>query len=186
MGYAGQIASGTIRPGDLITVLPSGRRTRVKSLSSYDGDLPEAFAPMSVTLTIEDEIDISRGDMLTAPNAPPGVAQRLEASLVWMDEQPLRLGQSYLAKHTARQVRATVPAIGYKVDIRTLERLEASELHLNEIAVVTLETQKPLFFDPYSENRVTGSFILIDPVSNATVAAGMIRGASMTTPAGDA
>jgi bifunctional enzyme CysN/CysC/sulfate adenylyltransferase subunit 1 len=177
-GYAGQIASGTIRPGDLITVLPSGRRTRVKSLSSYDGDLPEGFAPMSVTLTIEDEIDISRGDMLTAPNAPPGVAQRLEASLVWMGEQPLRLGQSYLAKHTARQVRATIPAISYKVDVRTLERLDAAELHLNEIAVVTLETQKPLFFDPYSENRATGSFILIDPVSNATVAAGMIRGAS--------
>ncbi len=175
-GYAGQIASGTVRPGDKLLILPSGRTTTVKSLASFDGDLKEAFAPMSVTLTIADEIDISRGDMLVSPIQPPHVAHRLETALVWMDEQPLRLGRPYLIKHTTSQIRASVVAIQYRIDINTLEHVPSSELRLNEIAVVTLETQRPLLFDRYCSNRNTGAFILIDPVSNATVAAGMIRG----------
>ncbi|MBV8817680.1 MAG: sulfate adenylyltransferase subunit CysN [Acidobacteriaceae bacterium] len=175
-GYAGQIASGSIRVGDPLLILPSGRTTTVESIVTYDGELKEAFAPMSVTLTIPDEIDISRGDMLVPPSQPPLSTQGLDASLVWMDSQPMRLGRSYLLKHTTSQMRASVTAIHYRVDVNTMQHRSAEELQLNEIAVVTLETQRPLLFDPYCANRATGSFILIDPVSNATAAAGMIRG----------
>jgi bifunctional enzyme CysN/CysC/sulfate adenylyltransferase subunit 1 len=175
-GFAGQIASGRVRPGDPLLILPSGKTTTVKSISSFDGDLAEAFAPMSVTLTIADEIDISRGDMLVSPEQPPAATQSLEASLVWMDSQPLRLGRSYALKHTTAQLRASVGSIHYRVDVNTLRHHSAQELQLNEIAVVTIDTQRPLLFDPYRTNRYTGSFILIDPVSNATAAAGMILG----------
>ena len=177
-GYAGQIASGTLRPGDAVAILPSGRKTTVQSLVTFEGELAQAFSPMSVTVTLPEEIDISRGDMFVSPAQPPQVAREMEASLVWMDAQPLRLGRPYLVKHTTQQIRASVPRIAYKIDVNTLEHQPAQELKLNEIAVVTLETQRPLFFDPYSVNRRTGSFVLIDVVSNATVAAGMIRGAA--------
>jgi sulfate adenylyltransferase large subunit len=177
-GYAGRLASGSLRLGEQVMILPSRRITTVRTLPSLEGDLDEVFAPMSVTVTIAEEIDISRGDMLVSPQNPPEVAQRLEASLVWMDAQPLRLGRSYLVKHTTSQVRASVTEIRHRIDINTLEHQETRELRLNEIAVVTLETQRPLFFDSYAENRITGSFILIDPVSNATAAAGMLRGAA--------
>ena len=177
-GYAGRIASGTVRVGEQVMVLPSRRITTVAGLPSFDGDHEQVVAPMSVTVTIADEIDLSRGDMLVTPESPPGVAQRLAASLVWMDTQPLRLGRSYLVKHTTALVRASVTEIRHRIDVNTLEHQETRELRLNEIAAVTLETQRPLFFDSYSENRITGSFILIDPVSNATAAAGMIRGAA--------
>ena len=175
-GYAGQIAAGTLQPGDPVLVLPSGRITQVQSISSLNGDLEAAYAPMSVNVTLADEIDISRGDMLVSPQQPPLVGQLIEASLVWMDTNPLRIGRSYLVKHTTRQIRASVVAIDYKIDINSLEHIPANELYLNEIAVVRLEAQRPLFFDPYRVNRITGSFILIDALSNATVAAGMIRG----------
>lgn len=175
-GYAGQIDSGTIRPGDPILVLPSGHTTTVKSVVAYEGELSEAFAPMSTTLTLTEEIDISRGDMLVEPGHPPTMAQRMDASLVWMDGQPLRPGRAYVVKHTTSQLRGSITRIYYKVDVNTLEHLPTQELQLNEIGLVRLETQKPLFFDPYRTNRGTGSFILIDPVSNATVAAGMLRG----------
>jgi sulfate adenylyltransferase large subunit len=175
-GYAGQVASGSVRPGDAVRILPSGRITTVQSLDALGGDPLEAFAPMSITLTLAGEFDISRGDMLVAPNAAPTMARRFNAHLVWMSEQPLRVGRAYILKHTTRQIRARVIAIEHKIDINTLAPLAATELALNEIAVATLETQHPLYFDAYRENRITGSFILIDTASNATVAAGMIIG----------
>ena len=174
-GYAGQIAAGTLHPGDKVLVLPSGRTTQVESITSFGGELEAAHAPMSVNVTLADEIDISRGDMLVSPQQPPSIGHQIEASLVWMDTSPLRIGRSYLVKHTTRQIRASVTAIDYKIDINTLEHVPAKELYLNEIAVIRLEAQRPLFFDPYRVNRITGSFILIDALSNATVAAGMIR-----------
>ncbi|HUS06330.1 MAG TPA: sulfate adenylyltransferase subunit CysN, partial [Bryobacteraceae bacterium] len=173
-GYAGQLASGVIRPGDPVMVLPSGRTSKVKSIVAFDGDLAEAHPPMSVTVCLEDEIDISRGDMLVSPSRMPHVSRRLESMIVWMHADPMQVDKPYLLKHTTQQVRATVTAVLNRIDIHTLAKDEAAELQLNEIGSVALETHKPLFFDAYKENRATGSFILIDPVTNATVAAGMI------------
>jgi len=173
-GYAGQISSGTIRPGDPIMVLPSGRTSRVKSITTFDGDLPMAHAPMSVTVCLEDELDISRGDMLVPPARMPHASRRLEAMVVWMHSTPLELQKDYLVKHTTQQVRANVTSILHRVDINTLAKIPAQRLELNEIAAVSLETHKPLFFDPYRQNRMTGSFIFIDPVTNSTLGAGMI------------
>jgi sulfate adenylyltransferase large subunit len=175
-GYAGQLAAGSVRPGDAVMVLPSRRTSRVKSVTTYDGDLAEAFPKMAVAITLEDELDVSRGDMLVAPQAPPQVSRNLEATVVWMHATPLAPGRHYLLKHTTHVVTAFVRAVDHKVDIDTLERVPARELGLNEIGVVQLETHRPLYFDPYTENRTTGGFILIDPLTNATVAAGMIRG----------
>jgi sulfate adenylyltransferase subunit 1 (EFTu-like GTPase family) len=175
-GYAGQVASGVIHPGDEVMVLPSGRRSRIKSILSFDGELPYAFPPMSVTVCLEDDIDISRGDMLVPPSHSPHVTRRIDARIVWMDEQEMEIGRTYLLKHTSQTVKASVSAIRYSVDIASLEKQPASRLHLNDIGAVVIETQKPLFCDPYRRNRATGSFILIDPMTNATVAAGMITG----------
>jgi sulfate adenylyltransferase large subunit len=175
-GYAGSVASGVVKPGDPVMVLPSGRISRVKSIGTYEGDLTEAFPPMSVALCLEDEIDISRGDMLVPPSHPPHVARRIDARLVWMDQQKLEIGRQYLLRHTSQTVRATVETVRYRVNINTLEKESGCALGLNDIGAVVLETQKPIFCDPYRRNRVTGSFILIDPMSNATVAAGMITG----------
>ncbi len=158
-GYAGQLQSGTIRVGDAVTVWPSGRTTAIKRIVTFDGDLQEAFAPMSVTLTLEDEIDISRGDMLVS--GPVQVAQRFEADIVWMDERPLDPKRMYLLKHTSRVVTADVA--------RTLE--------LNGIGQATVSTSRPLIFDAYQDNRFTGAFVLIDPATNFTAGAGMIRAA---------
>jgi len=176
-GYAGQIASGTIRPGDEVRVLPSGRSARVKEIATFDGNLREAFAPMSVTLTLDHEIDISRGNMLVrADETAPAVARSFDAMLVWMNDAALEPGRSYLLKHTTRQVRATVRNVRCRVDVNTLDSEAARELKLNEIGVVTVDVARPIFLDSYQENRTTGAFILIDPLSNATLAAGMIRG----------
>ena len=155
-GYAGQIASGTIRPGDWITVSPSGRQSRIKRIVTWDGDLTVAHAPMSVTLTLEDEVDVSRGDLLTA--TPLHSARRLEANVVWMDERPLDPSRLYLLKHATRTVTAELD----------------SKLGLNDIGLVTVTASRPVVFDPYDENRTTGSFIIIDPATNATAGAGMI------------
>jgi sulfate adenylyltransferase large subunit len=182
-GYAGQVASGTIRPGDTVMVLPSGRSTRVKSIPSYDGDQPEAFAPMSVTVCLEDELDISRGDMLVHPQHLPRTSRRFEAKVVWMSEQPLRLNQAYVIKHTTQQVTANFTTLHYKVDVNTLAQVSAGELRINEIGVVSLEANRPLYFDSYRLNRLTGSFIVIDPLSNATLAAGMLEEAQTEAPA---
>jgi sulfate adenylyltransferase subunit 1 (EFTu-like GTPase family) len=175
-GYAGQIASGIVKPDDTITVLPSGRSSRVKSIVTYEGELSCAFPPMSVTLCLEDEIDISRGDMLVPPSHQPHVVRRLDARLVWMHERKLEIGHGYLLKHAAQTVRATVDAVRYRVNVNTLEKEPGAELGLNDIGAVVIQTQKPIFCDPYRRNRATGSFILIDPMTNATVGAGMITG----------
>jgi hypothetical protein len=175
-GYAGQVASGVVRPGDPVMVMPSRRTSHVKSIVSYDGELRCGFPPMSITLCLEDEIDISRGDMLVPPSHPPHSTRRLDARLVWMHEQKLEIGHNYLLKHTTQTVRATVDTLRYRVNINTLDKEEATSLGLNDIGAVVIETQKSIFCDPYRRNRATGSFILIDLMTNATVAAGMITG----------
>jgi sulfate adenylyltransferase subunit 1 len=174
-GFAGRVASGVIRPGDNVVALPSGRGTRVRAIVSYDGDLAEAFAPMPVTLQLEDEIDLSRGDMLVSPENGPRVSKRFRAMLVWLHETPLEVGRTYLVKHTARQTKIRALQIRHRVNVNTLEQEMATQLNMNDIASVEFETHLPLFFDPYASNRATGSFILIDAVSNATVGAGMIQ-----------
>jgi sulfate adenylyltransferase subunit 1 len=174
-GFAGQVAGGVIRPGDSVTALPSGQRSRVESIVTYDGPMAEAFFPMSVTLKLEDEIDLSRGDMLVAPDSPPQLSQRFTAAMVWLHAQPLQTGRTYLIKQSARQVPGRVTRIRHRVNIHTLEPEAAKRLDMNDIAAVELETNSPLFFDAYDRNRTTGSFIVIDPLTNATLGAGMIR-----------
>jgi sulfate adenylyltransferase large subunit len=173
-GYAGQVASGVIRKGDAVMVLPSGRTSRVKSIVTLDGDVDEAFPPMSVTVCLEDEIDISRGDMLVTAARMPHVSRRFEAMVVWMHQTPLQIDRPYLLKHTTQQITATVTAVQHKIDVNTQSEVEASGLELNEIGAVSIETHKPLFFDGYRKNRTTGSFVLIDAVTNVTLGAGMI------------
>jgi sulfate adenylyltransferase large subunit len=174
-GFAGQVASGVIRPGDPVMSLPSEQKSRVRSIATFDGDAPEAFLPMSVTLTLEDEIDLSRGDMLVSPGHPPRVSRHFEAMVVWFNAEPAEPGRSYLLKHTSRTVRAKALKIRYRVNVNTLVQEPVNSLQMNDIAYVEFETVSPLFFDPYTQNRITGSFILIDPISNATLGAGMIR-----------
>ncbi len=183
-GFAGQIASGVLAPGDEVLALPSQQRTRVKSIASFDGDLTEAFSPMSITLTLEDEIDLSRGDMLVSPDEAPEASRRFEAMIVWMHPQPMQLSQNFLLKHTTRTTRAQALRILHRVNISTLRNEPSRQLQMNDIASVELQTVAPLFFDGYESNRTTGSFILIDPISNATVAAGMIR-RNLAESAGD-
>ena len=173
-GFAGQIAGGVIRPGDPVVALPSGQRSRIQSIVTYDGSLSGACSPMSVTLDLEDEIDLSRGDMLVSPGSLPQVSRRFTATVVWMHTQPLEIGRTYLLKQTTRQIRGKVAAIRHRVNINTLEPEPAERLHINDIASVEVETSSPLFFDSYQQNRATGSFILIDPLMNATLGAGMI------------
>jgi sulfate adenylyltransferase large subunit len=175
-GYAGQMASGVLKPGDSVMVLPSGRTSRVKSIVTYDGEVARAFPPMSVTVCLEDEVDVSRGNMLVPPSHPPHITRCIDARLVWMGNQPLDLRRQYIIKHTTQSVKAQVRFIRYRVNVNTLERSPASELSLNEIGTVVIDTHSPLFVDQYRRNRITGSFVLVDPVSNATVAAGMVTG----------
>jgi bifunctional enzyme CysN/CysC/sulfate adenylyltransferase subunit 1 len=174
-GFAGQISGGTVRPGDAVMALPSRQTTRVQSIVTFDGELDAAVLSQSVALKLEDEIDISRGDMLVSPDAPPTVSRHFGAMVVWLNEVPLQLDRSYLLKHTTRQVKAAIRRIHYRVDVNTLSHESASELSMNGIASVEIETSSPLFFDSYSVSRFTGSFILVDPLSNATVGAGMIE-----------
>jgi len=174
-GFAGQVAGGIIRTGDSVLALPSGQQTRVESIVTYDGPLSEAFPPMSVTLRLEHEIDLSRGDMLVSPGNPPQLSRRFRAMVVWMNAQALEGGRNYLIKQTARQVRSRVTRIHHRVNINTLEREPAALVEMNDIAAVEFETSSPLFFDAYRENRITGSFVVIDPLTNATLGAGMIQ-----------
>jgi sulfate adenylyltransferase large subunit len=173
-GFAGQVASGVIRPGDAVVALPSGQKTRIRSIVTYDGELAEAFHPMSVTVRLEDEIDLSRGDMLVGPAGAPQTSRNVSAMVVWLHPKPLALGQTYIVKHGVRQTRGKAVGVRYRIDVNTLDHQAAEQLALNDIACVDFETATPLFFDPYSRNRTTGSFILIDPISNATVGAAMI------------
>jgi sulfate adenylyltransferase large subunit len=177
-GLAGQLASGAIRPGDAVTVLPSGSQTRVRSIVAREGELAEAFAPMSVTVRLEEELDVSRGDMLVAAADPPQSARRFDATLVWMNQKPAVAGLPYLLKHTTQTLPARIVEIRHRADIHTLAAQPADELRLNEIGAVLVEAQRPLFFDPYRRNRFTGSFILLDPLTNETVGAGMIESAA--------
>jgi sulfate adenylyltransferase subunit 1 len=174
-GFAGQIAAGTVRPGDRIVALPSGRTSRVESIVTFDGNLDSATAPLSVTLTLEDELDISRGDMIAVADAPPALTNHFGASIVWLHAQPLALHRRYLLKHASHVVPARVRSIRHRIDIETLEPQPATTLDLNGIGTIEVATDRPILADLYSENRATGSFILIDPATNATVGAGMIR-----------
>ena len=174
-GFAGQIASGSIVPGEEIVVLPSGRTSYVQSITTYGSNLAEAAAGDSVILTLTDEIDISRGDMIVRRHNLPQVANQLECIICWMNEEPLNPKGAYILQHTTHQVRAFINEINYRIDVDTLHRESVKTLQLNEIGRVKITTTQPLFFDAYQLNRNTGSFILIDPVTNATMAAGMIR-----------
>lgn len=175
-GYAGRIAGGVFKKGDDVMALPSGFTSKIKSIDTLDGELEEAFAPMSVTMTLEDEIDISRGDMIVRENNSPEVKQSFDAMVCWMSDRPLMPNGKYAVKHTSKDVRCIVKDIKYKVDINTLHRIEDDKnIQMNDIARVTLRTTAPLFFDKYNRNRITGSFILIDESTNETVGAGMIN-----------
>jgi sulfate adenylyltransferase large subunit len=184
-GFAGQIASGTIRPGDRVTVLPSGGSAEVSRIVTYDGDLAEAHAPLSVTLVLDHELDISRGDLIVSTDAPAVVAKSIKASLVWMDKRPLEPNRRYLLKHTSHTVPAYISAIDHRTDIGTLDHQPASTLEMNGIGVATLQLLRPVALDLYGENRGTGAFILVDTETNSTVAAGMIREAFADVTGGE-
>jgi sulfate adenylyltransferase subunit 1 len=176
-GYAGRVAGGVLRPGDEVMVLPSGLTTTVATIDTFDGPLEEAYPPLSVTVRLSDEIDISRGDMLCRPMNQPTVGQDLDAMVAWMGEKPVRVGDFLNLKHTTRWVRAVVRDLQYRLDVNTLHRDEhATELGLNDVGRVGLRVTQPLFYDSYRRNRQTGSFILADEATNVTVGAGMLHG----------
>jgi bifunctional enzyme CysN/CysC len=174
-GFAGMVASGRVAAGDEIVVAPSGRESTVSRIVTADGDLDHAVAGQSVTLTLADEIDVSRGDVIAAVAGPPRVGEQFEATLVWMAEEPMLRGRSYLMRAGTATASATISPLKYKVNVDSLERLAAEQLELNEIGVCELELDRPIAFDPYVENRDTGGFVLIDRVTNATVGAGMLN-----------
>jgi sulfate adenylyltransferase subunit 1 len=174
-GYAGRVAGGIFRPGDEVTVLPSGFRSRIKSIHLADRTLDEAFAPMSVIFTLTDDIDISRGDMICKPNNQPQVGQDIDMMLCWMNARPVNAQARFLVRHTTREVRGILKEIQYRLDVNTLQRTEGVEqLVMNDLARVKIRTSQPLLFDSYRRNRTTGSLILVDESTNETVAAGMI------------
>jgi bifunctional enzyme CysN/CysC len=176
-GYAGQVAAGTLRPGDEIAVLPAGGRSRIRRIDTWDGPVAEAAAPMSVTLLLDDDLEVSRGDLICRAGEEPATARDVEADVCWMAERPLEAGRRYLLKHTTRCVRAGVEAVRHRIDMETLAPAPAEgALALNDIGRVVLRTSAPLAFDPYAEARATGALILIDEATNETVAAGMLTG----------
>jgi bifunctional enzyme CysN/CysC/sulfate adenylyltransferase subunit 1 len=176
-GYAGRIAGGTLKPGDEVVVLPSGMPTRIESIEFFGQAVEEAFNPMSVTVRLEDDIDVSRGDMICRPHNAPTPTQDIDAMVCWMTNEPLRPRQKLAIKHTTRSARAMVQEVRYRLDVNTLHRdQDAMELGLNEIGRIHLRTTVPLMTDPYRKNHSTGSFILIDEATGATVGAGMITG----------
>jgi bifunctional enzyme CysN/CysC len=174
-GYAGQVAGGVLKPGDEVIVLPSGLKSTIAGIDTADGPLDEAYPPMSVTVRLSDDIDVSRGDMICRPHNQPAVSQDVDAMICWLAEEPLHERGMYAIKHTTRTARAQVRGLDYRIDVNTLHRDEAADtLSLNEIGRVTLRTTVPLFTDEYRRNRTTGSFLLIDEASGATVGAGMM------------
>ena len=175
-GYAGTVASGRITPGDEIVISPSGRRTTVANITTFDGELQQAHAGQSVTLTLTEEVDVVRGDMIAATGDLPSTSSSIDATIVWLDGTPAELNKRYRIKHTARQEWAEIQRIRHRLNINSLDHEAARTLEMNEIGSVHIETARPLAFDTYARNRTTGSFILIDPVTNATIAAGMIAG----------
>ncbi len=177
-GYAGQLASGALRPGDDVVVLPAGHRTRIASIDTYDGELEEIVAPLSATLRLEDDLDVARGELIAGTTDPPVVSRDFDADVCWLDSEPLRPGARFTIKHTSREAAAIVEAVIDRVDVHTLERApDPGMLELNDIGRIALRTSTPLAIDPYGTNRRTGSFILIDSATNATVGAGMITAA---------
>ena len=174
-GYAGRLASGTLRKGDAVVVLPSGFSSYVKSIDFYKDSLDIAYAPQSVTITLEDDIDISRGDMIVRENNRPEISQDIDIMICWLNEKPMRLGGKYALMHTSNEVRCMIKDVKYKIDINTLDRNnEDKSIGMNDIGRLSIRTTKPLYFDSYRQNRVTGSLILIDEATNETVCAGMI------------
>jgi sulfate adenylyltransferase subunit 1 len=174
-GYGGRIAGGVFKPGDKVTVLPSGFSSTIKSIDTFDGELEEAFAPMSVTMTLEDDIDVSRGDMIVAANNQPESTQDIDVMVCWMNNKAIVPNGKYALKHTSNDVRCVVKEIQYKVDVNTLHKIEDDKVvSMNDIARIKLRTTAPIFIDKYNRNRMTGSLILIDETTNETVAAGMI------------
>jgi bifunctional enzyme CysN/CysC len=176
-GYAGQLVGGVLRPGDEVLVLPSGQRTRVAAIDTFDGERECAFPTMSVTVRFEDQLDVSRGDMIVAGEDPPISSRDVDAMVCWMTDAPLRVDGRYAIKHTTRSARAIVSEIEHRVDVDTLAHQPASALTLNEIGRVRLRTSAPLIIDSYAHNRATGSFILIDEATGDTVGAGMVAAA---------
>ena len=175
-GYAGRIAGGIFHKGDLIKILPSGFTSTIKSIDTYNGELEEAFPPLSVALSLDGDFDISRGDMIVKANNGPKQGQDIDIMMCWMNEKPLQLRKKYILKHTSNEVRCMVKEIKYKVNVNTLDKIsEDKNIKLNDIACVSLRTTKPLFFDSYSKNRITGSLILIDEATNETLGVGMIK-----------
>ncbi len=175
-GFSGTIASGSVKKGDTLMSLPSRKTSKVLSIDTFDGELETAYAPMAITIRLEDEIDSSRGDMLVKADNLPLQVERFKAKLVWLSEQALDRGRSYLIKHTTQLVRADVESVEFLVDLESLEEKPANRIELNDIGQVVLSAHKNLFVDPYHKNGATGAFILIDPLSNNTVAAGMVEG----------
>lgn len=173
-GFCGKVASGVVHKGDEVMALPSGKRSKVKSIVTYDGDLDYAFPPQSVTITLEDEIDVSRGEMLVHPDNLPTISRTFEAMLVWMDEEEMDVNKQFFIKQTTNTTRARIDGIKYRVDVNTMEQTNVANLKLNEIGKVVITTSQPLFFDPYKDNKSCGSFIIIDPITNNTSAVGMI------------
>jgi bifunctional enzyme CysN/CysC len=174
--FAGQVVGGVMKPGDEVIVLPSGLPTRIRAIDTADGEVAEAYPPMSVTVRLEDEVDVSRGDMICRPHNQPNVTQDVDAMICWMDEMPLRPGQKYAIKHTTRSSRALVKEIQYELDVNSLHRNQGVDsLGINSIGRVRLRTTQPILVDPYRRNRMTGAFILIDEVTNRTVGAGVIN-----------
>lgn len=174
-GYAGRVHGGVFKPGDEVLALPSGRKSRIRSIQIFDTTVDEAFAPMSVTMLLEDDIDLSRGDMLVKPANQPSVGQDLDFMVCWLNPKPLKPGGTYALKHTTRDLRCIVKDVQYKIDINTLHRVPGdTTIGMNDIGRIQVRTTQPVFFDPYAKNRATGSLILIDEFTNETVAAGMI------------
>ena len=174
-GYAGRIAGGVFKPGDEVAVLPSGFTSKIKTIDVMGGSLEEAYAPMSVTITLEDEIDVSRGDMIVRENNQPNVEQDIDVMICWLSDKKMIPGGKYALKHTSNDVRCIVKEVKYKVNVNNLHRIEDDkEVNMNDIARISIRTTKPLFFDKYNRNRATGSLILIDEATNETVGAGMI------------
>jgi sulfate adenylyltransferase subunit 1 len=173
-GYAGTVASGVFKPGDEVLVLPSGLTTRIAAIDTADGPVAEAFPPMAVTLRFEDDLDVSRGDLVCRPHNAPAVTQDLEAMVCWMSDRPLEPGRKLALKHTTRWARALVKDVRYGVDVDSLHRRETQELGLNEVGRVVLRTTVPVLADPYRRNRTTGGFVLVDEATNVTVGAGMV------------
>jgi len=174
-GYAGRIDGGVFRPNDAVKVLPSGLKSKIKSIDVFNGYLEEAFAPQSVTITLEDDIDISRGDLIIKDNGLPKSGQDIDMMICWFHEKPMMLGGKYAVKHTTNDLRCVIRDVKHKIDVNTLENITGDKhVGLNDIARISIKTTKPIYYDSYRKNRYTGSIILIDEATNETVAAGMI------------